>query len=57
MAIRAFDVFLNGRKIDTIFYKMKTVTEAEVRDSLVNHDCYDSRIVVRERDAARRRET
>jgi hypothetical protein len=46
---RAFDVFLAGKEIDTVFYaKRDNITEGEVRDSLVNHDGYDSRIVVKE---------
>jgi hypothetical protein len=56
---RAFDVFLPGqpmskyigglKEIDTVFYsKNDNITEQEVRDSLVNHDGYDSRIIVKE---------
>lgn len=51
---RSFDVFLPTRsggwkEIDTVFYsKRDNITEGEVRESLINHDGYDSRIVVRE---------
>jgi hypothetical protein len=46
--MRVFDVFLLGREIETVFYD-QDVTTAEVKKSLVNHDGYDPRIVVRER--------
>lgn len=42
----AWNVYLNGRKIDTMFYSGKVDAE-EVRRSLINHDGYDARIVVR----------
>jgi len=49
----AFDVFLNGKNIDTVFYSASSNVDAdEVRRSLINHDGYDSGIVVRK---ARRR--
>jgi hypothetical protein len=42
---RAFDVFLNSKEIDTVF---ATGYDAEeMRRSLINHDGYDSRIVVK----------
>ena len=41
----AFDVYLRGRKIDTVFATNYTVEEMRV--SLINHDGYDSGIVVR----------
>jgi hypothetical protein len=48
-----FDVFLNRKNIDTVHYSglKGTVDEKneEVRRSLVNHDGYDSNIVVRRR--------
>ena len=47
---RAFDVYLNGKKIDTVFYSAGTNVDAdEVKRSLINHDGYDSGITVRER--------
>jgi len=37
------------KEIDTVFYsKNDNITEQEVRDSLVNHDGYDPRIIVKE---------
>ena len=45
---QAFDVFLNGKNIDTIFYsKSANVDEDEVKRSLIDHDGYDSGITVR----------
>lgn len=47
----AFDVFLHGKKIDTVFYSQmsgtKTEMENDVKRSLVNHDDYDPDIKVR----------
>lgn len=46
---RAFDVYLNRKKIDTVFYgpdDNNTVTD--VRRDLINHDGYDARIVVQD---------
>ncbi len=44
---KAFDVYLNGRCFDTVFYSAKANVDAdEVRRSLINHDGYDSRIEV-----------
>ena len=43
----AWDVWLYGRVIDTVFYDCD-MTEETVKTSLVNHDGYDSRICVRE---------
>jgi len=46
--IQAFNVYLHDKEIDTVFYEANTkITVEEVRDSLVNHDGYDSRIKVR----------
>jgi len=46
----AFNVYLNNKLIDTVFYsKSANVTIEEVYDSLVNHDGYDHRIIVRRR--------
>lgn len=46
--MQAFDVYLKSKHIDTVFYSdgMKIGAE-EVKKSLVEHDGYDSRIVVR----------
>lgn len=41
-----WDVFLNGHLIDTVWYT-KDCDAQYVRNSLINHDGYDSRIVVR----------
>lgn len=46
--MKAYDVFLGGREIDTVFWVDNSDAE-EVRRALVNHDGYDSRIIVRER--------
>lgn len=50
----AFDVYLNGKLIDTVFYTESQVaaghvTTDEVKRSLVNHDGYDPGITVRMR--------
>lgn len=46
--MRAFDVYLHKRLIDTVFYGDSSVVNAdEVRKSLIEHDGYDSSIVVR----------
>ena len=43
----AFNVYLRGKLIDTVFYSDKaTETVDDVYRSLVNHDGYDSRITV-----------
>lgn len=47
----AFNVWLNNRLIDTVFYsigKSETIVDAveSVRNSLINHDGYDSAIKV-----------
>lgn len=51
-AMLAFDVFLNGKEIDTVFYNEtgdpnRDATEDEVYRSLVNHDGYDPAIEVK----------
>ena len=47
-AHQAWNVYLNGKLIDTVFYSASAKVDAEeVRRSLVNHDGYDARIVVR----------
>jgi hypothetical protein len=43
----AYDVFLNGKLIDTIFQNSSNDTVADVKKSLVDHDGYDSGIVVK----------
>jgi hypothetical protein len=43
---QAFNVYLNGKKIDTVFYGNVPVDEEDVRQSLIE-DGYDSNIVVR----------
>ena len=46
---RAFDVYLGGKHIDTVFYTATAVIdEEEVRRSLIYHDGYGPDIVVRE---------
>jgi len=46
---RAFDIFLYGEEIDTVFYSKPFPDVDEVKNSLVNHDGYSSEIVVKER--------
>ena len=48
----AWDVYLNGRLIDTVFWNEKTyngaiITADEIKRSLVEHDDYDPSIVVK----------
>lgn len=45
MAHQAWDVYLNGRLIDTVFYDADCDADY-VRRGLVNHDGYDSGITV-----------
>jgi len=52
----AFDVFLRGKRINTVFQKRRgnqTIQEMceEIRRGLVDHDGYDSDIIVRKRRA------
>lgn len=43
-----FNVFLNGKMIDTVTYSIDSkMTSEEVRQSLINHDGYDANIIVR----------
>ena len=42
----AWDVILNGKIIDTVFYD-KSCDAHYVYHGLVNHDGYDSRIIIR----------
>jgi len=44
-AMEAFDVMLDGRRIDTVFFR-SGMSAQEVRDKLVKHDMYDPDIVV-----------
>lgn len=48
----AYNVYLNGRLTDTVFMSYNASVK-EVRDNLVNHDGYDSRITVRKRAVKR----
>ena len=43
---KGWNVYLNGRLIDTVFYD-DTCDAEYVRTSLINHDGYDSQIIVR----------
>lgn len=44
----AFNVYLNGKLIDIVFYSKECKEKAEdVKRSLINHDGYNSNIVVR----------
>lgn len=53
-AHKAFDVFLNGQEIDTVFYNDSVNVDIdEVKRSLVNHDGYDPNIEVVERKPKR----
>lgn len=43
----AFDVYKDGKIIDTVFYSGKNTTVEDIKKSLVDHDGYDSDIVVK----------
>ena len=46
--MQAFDVYLNRKNIDTVFYSDSVkVDKEEVKKSLVDHDGYDPAINVR----------
>ena len=46
----AFDVILNNKVIDTVFYSVSSNVNAdEVKQSLINHDGYDSNIKIKKR--------
>lgn len=46
--MQAFNVYLNGKKIDTVFYSASPKeTPEDVKRSLVEHDGYDPAIVVK----------
>jgi hypothetical protein len=44
----AYDVYLNGKNIDTVFFSHSNSVD-EVREGLINHDGYDPCIEVIER--------
>lgn len=47
---QAFDVYLNGKEIDTVFYSVDAKVDVEeVKKSLVDHDGYNPKIVVKKR--------
>ena len=46
MKTQAWNVYLNGKRIDTIFCD-NDIEADSVKDSLVNHDNYDPNINVR----------
>lgn len=51
--MKAWTVYLKGKEIDTVFTRGKadggaTTTAEDVRRSLVDHDGYDPRIVVKQ---------
>lgn len=53
--MQAFDVYLNGKEIDTVFYSDEPkVPVEEVKDSLVNHDGYNPNIEVKRVPKTRR---
>lgn len=50
--MKAWDVILNGKCIDTVFWNERAdggakITKEEVRESLINHDGYHPAIIVR----------
>jgi len=50
--MQAFNVYLGGKLIDTVFYNSRPIVDRdEVKKSLVNHDGYDPDIrVTRKRE-------
>ena len=44
--MQGFKVYLDGKHIDTVFYTVGNTAE-DVKNSLINHDGYDYRIVVK----------
>ena len=48
MKHQAWDVFLNGKLIDTVFYDADCSLDY-VKRGLIDHDGYDPRIIVRKR--------
>lgn len=55
MGHQAWDVYLNERLIDTVFYDADCDKDY-VQRGLVNHDGYDPRIEVRRAPAQRRKQ-
>lgn len=47
MASDAFDVYLNGKLIDTVFASVGSYDYQEMKKSLVEHDGYDPSIEVK----------
>ena len=52
MSTVAWNVYLNGKLIDTVFFSSNCdggakITQEDVYDSLVNHDGYNPNIVVK----------
>jgi hypothetical protein len=47
--MKAYDVTLNGRYVDTVFWVNNSDAD-EVRRSLIDHDGYDQDIVVTHKD-------
>ena len=45
--MQAYDVYLNGKCIDTVFFVKKGIDAEYVKSALINHDGYDYRITVR----------
>ena len=46
MKAHGWEVYLNGRHIDTVFYDETYTTAEDVKRSLVNHDGYNPGIEV-----------
>jgi hypothetical protein len=44
--MQAFNVYRKGRVIDTVYF-LHGIGASEVRESLINHDCYPNDIRVR----------
>jgi hypothetical protein len=44
--MNTFNIYLHGKKIDTIFTKQ---SKQECKDSLINHDGYSSDITIRQK--------
>ena len=45
--MKAYNVYMNGRKIDTVFWVDNSTSE-EVKRNLIDHDGYDPSINVRQ---------
>ena len=43
----AFNVYLSGKLIDTVYFNKGKFSADDARRSLISHDGYDPRIVVR----------